>query len=301
MKKHSEAFTLIELLVVIAIIGILAGIVLVSLSGSKEKAKITKTIPFAQGIHSVLGIDQRLVYNFNEEGDGTCSGGEDVCDISGYKSHCTRHGDAQWIASEIPGGEKALFVNGTGYINCGDAADDDFSAMTIAAWFKPTSFTPDRWRTPFHRNDGTSVGSSVFFIATVSGTNQIVSTIGSGSGAVGGYMAGATGITAEIDTWYYVVNSWDGTNARVFVDGVQKGSYLLSSAAFTNKTATTRVGASGNGTGYLFNGVIDDVRLYSRAYTAEEIRSQYYAGLNKIYAKGAIDEQEYQKKINEQS
>ena len=196
-----------------------------------------------------------------------------IVDSSGQGNDGTYNGVLYSQTGKLGG---AIGFDGTDdYVDCGDTADGNYTSMTISSWWKPTGLTSG-WTTMLHRNDGTSVGSSVFFIGLETTSQQIVATIGAGSGP--GYMAGATGINAQVDTWYHVVNSWDGTTARVYVDGVEVNTYGLTSAAFSNKVANTKLGSSGFGNGYLFTGDIDETAIWSRSLSPTEILDIYKRG-----------------------
>ncbi len=80
-KNKNKSFTLIELLVVIAIIGLLSSIVLVSMGGTRAKARDTKRLQEIQQI--VIALE--LFYNENNRypdnsNDGVSNSGECIGD-----------------------------------------------------------------------------------------------------------------------------------------------------------------------------------------------------------------------------
>jgi hypothetical protein len=157
-----------------------------------------------------------------------------------------------------------------------DNFDENYTAFSISFWINTNTDTPTTYGMAMHRNDGSSIGSSTFFGGIVTGTNELVATIGAGSGP--GWAAGRTGVIASSGTWYYVVCSWDGTTGRTYVNGVEEKSYPLLASNFVNKPATTRFGASADGGGYLLNGQIDDVRIYNSALSSAQIQQHFAAG-----------------------
>jgi len=78
-KKYSKGFTLVELLVVIAIIGILAAVVLVSLSSQRKKAGFANATRVASSLSPVM-TDCYMRAKVMTDPTGATTGGGTLCD-----------------------------------------------------------------------------------------------------------------------------------------------------------------------------------------------------------------------------
>lgn len=83
---------------------------------------------------------------------------------------------------------------------------------------------------------------------------------------------GTTTIVAGV--WYHVAGTYDGSNVRLYVQGVQEGSHASGAASYGG-SATTTFGAQNGGGGRQLDATLDDIRIYSTALSAAQVHSIY--------------------------
>ena len=308
----NKAFTLIELLVVIAIIGLLASIVLVNLTGQRQKARIARGLQFSQSLHHSFGAYAVGVWDFNDPADPG-----QALDASGYSNHGTIYG-AKYDCDDNPyhivgqgEGRCSLSFDGEShYVDVGNNSSLDVTEeLTVGAWvnFKFLDYTGGTGKLQGIGGKGypdTLAPNKGWWFSYDNRNNRKTFTYTCFGNAVGGYSGGGNNFTGavyeytfEVGGWYHIAFAVTQTEAKLYINGTQHGpTKSINNLDLSDTTRTLRVGRLST-SGNFFNGFIDEVRIYEQALKTSQIEYLYYAGLDNLLEKGLIDYQEHQEKL----
>jgi Concanavalin A-like lectin/glucanases superfamily/Carboxypeptidase regulatory-like domain len=84
------------------------------------------------------------------------------------------------------------------------------------------------------------------------------------------------GIVLPLNTFSHVVGTYDGTTIKIYVNGVLRNSAASSIGTLVNTPDPLKIGSNGFGP---FFGKVDEVSIYNRAITQDEVTSIFNAGI----------------------
>ncbi len=142
------------------------------------------------------------------------------------------------------------------------------SQVTVEAWIRPDSLSSSEMGIAGTWDD-VSGNNRTYFLWILNGKASFYVAHNGG-----GDFANVNGVTAlQVGTWYHIAGTFDGTNLRIYVNGVLEGTTTSAGAINTNsKPFFIGRQDAGDGNRY-FAGAIDDVRVWSTARSASAIQA----------------------------
>lgn len=289
-KIIKQAFTLIELLVVIAIIGILSGLIVVSMGGVTSRATIAKAQVFSNSLRNSLMLNLVSEWKFDNNLNDFWNGGNNGTWTGPLAPNLSINyrPEAECVSGQcldFDGVDDYVNVPNNDILNLGDG-----NKGSVEIWVKVSIWPSSGY--PSFVKKGTGGGWSAGSYHISFWGNNIRYVIYCSTPAYNSVAVSAP----SVNVWHHYVLTWSGVGGLIkgYLDGVAVN-------AGTSQTIKADLGTTlplrmGVGSDY-FAGTIDGIRIYNEAIPTSQIKEQYYIGLNKMLNNGAITGEEYQSRV----
>jgi len=197
-----------------------------------------------------------LAFDFDVDDD------PDEYDLSGQGNDGTIN-SATWQSAGAYGG--SYYYNGSNYISVADSPDFDFSSdFSLEAWLNPDSITSEVYAISRFTDFRLGVTSSGYARVSINDS--------------GGTIRNCDDTVALTPgTWNHIVGTYDGSNLRLYVNGLMK-RVCVASGPVKQAAVPLIIGCQGPGLTNCFNGSIDQVRVWSKELSHYDV-SDRFAGI----------------------
>ena len=169
-------------------------------------------------------------------------------------------------------GSCAVFNGSSSRIDLANSTIFDVQRLTISAWVYSTNFV----QAGFIFEKG-SVNTQ--YSLGIHGSPGIILTTVNSIGAVDTILRIVPAVLTN-SAWNHIASTYDGQTKRIYVNGILSGSSAYTETLQTGQSGE-RIGAYGGASpAYWLNGKIDDLAVFSRALTPQEIYDLYNGSLD---------------------
>ena len=212
-----------------------------------------------------------LYYDFNEVSGTTAITSSDTSAYAGTVTNTS-------FSDNLGVQDGALAFDGTNdYVDFGDPAADilDPSYVTVSVWVKIDSLAVNSYLVSKSRDVSDATLGSYSLRVLTSGLARAEFWSASDN-----LMKNTTATTAlSLDTWSHLAMTYDGSTLIIYVNGVQDNSTSVTGSIYASSRNLT-LGALAHSVPnhFRFDGLMDEVFIYSRALSASEISTLYERG-----------------------
>src|SRR3989344_1540019 len=172
-----------------------------------------------------------------------------------------------WYSNGKVGG--TYDFNSNGYINIPATNDLDVQNLTISLWFNTTNRDI---AVAYIFEKGNSSTQYLLFLFAGSLYFRTINATGN-SNDLSTSMAGVSN-----NNWHHLIATYNGTHKAVYIDGLLNSTGIYSDTLATGLNTGATIGSHPAG-GFNFNGRMDELMIFNRSLSAQQIASIYHDGL----------------------
>lgn len=225
--------------------------------------KVNTSISQAQGTGR---LDSGLAgYWSMDEGTGTS-----ITNSATIGGSTSLTGTPAWVTGQIG---SALDFDGT---------DDTANVTYDTAFTSSNALTYSFWAKP-DLNEGIGIlgalngenGSAYNYVSIDNDGAQVGTPLLRFTRNIGGTTDRSVQFTYPVSTWFHYVYTYDGASERVYINGSKSGEWAQTGSFASNTEFGLVLGRQYSTAVNYYNGALDEVRMYNRALSADEISQLY--------------------------